>query len=176
MKRHIRVKHQDGKPHLCPSCPKRFRDLTKLREHLRTIHHGERFRCNHEDCEREYKSKRGLQVHIKTHNKKYTIICELCGKGFMDRSNLDGHINSKHMSSKPYKCSKCNASFSWISNLRRHRKKCKTTAGPQVPVQCHACKKVFKHKSSLKRHMKSHTSRVPAQLISSQWRLFCPKN
>lgn len=62
---------------------------------------------------------------LRTHGlKKTSIVCEICHKTFASRRVLAGHINSKHLKSKPYVCPFCLKGFSYKTSMDHHKKTC----------------------------------------------------
>ena len=61
---------------------------------------------------------------------KNRVVCDLCGKSFSKRKNLNAHskiiglkdhVNSIHDGKSIYKCELCKKSFQNHSNLNRHK-------------------------------------------------------
>ncbi|XP_018321929.1 zinc finger protein 391 [Agrilus planipennis] len=46
--------------------------------------------------------------------------CEVCGKNFMCRQNLDVHIKAVHKNMKPHQCSRCKKTFPYLNSLKWH--------------------------------------------------------
>ena len=60
-----------------------------------------------------------LQIH--TENDKKPFICELCGKGFINKQKLKYHMNT-HTGNKPFVCDLCGTGFAHKANMRVHIK------------------------------------------------------
>lgn len=54
--------------------------------------------------------------------RKYT--CHFCWKAFVVRRDWEGHINSVHLKSKPFRCHICSWSSAHRGELQKHVKKC----------------------------------------------------
>jgi len=61
------------------------------------------------------------EVENKEIKEKEKFICEVCLKGFNNKSNLNRHLKN-HKEKIKFKCSECNKDFSTKYNLDRHKK------------------------------------------------------
>jgi KRAB domain-containing zinc finger protein len=68
--------------------------------------------------------KSNLNQHIiKTHEKVVaTFKCSKCEQRFVQRSQLQIHLENDHEEVKPFKCEQCEQAFSFQPNLERHFK------------------------------------------------------
>lgn len=86
----------------CPKCNKKFKDNSRLKNHIINVQCNKVFACN------------------------------MCGKDFKTNANLDRHINERITScdevnpvvSKTYICDRCENTYANKSNLYRHQKTC----------------------------------------------------
>ncbi|XP_061120220.1 zinc finger protein 497-like [Syngnathus typhle] len=82
--------------------------------------------------------------------------CELCGRGFTLRQNLQRHTRS-HMGVKSFGCGLCGKGFTRAVALRTHQ----LIHTGQKPLKCHECPKSFRHAANLKNHLRVHSSARP---------------
>ena len=122
LKYHLYKYHNEGGL-CCDTCGKRVFNSQELSTH-QNIHIEEKtVPCAF--CDKMFKSKFYLDRHIKTvhtSNEDKPFHCTQCGKGFVNKQNLEGHMNM-HLGLKPYKCNHCEAGFQNASNKRAHMKK-----------------------------------------------------
>ena len=93
--------------HVCPYCSKMFRELFRLRAHLRT-HVGEKSPVSRQP-EKQISYPPGLNRDMFT-NTEDAYVCPLCGKGYATTLNLTLHTLT-HTREKPLTCPQCHEEF-----------------------------------------------------------------
>lgn len=90
--------HIPSKAIICKYCSKKFIRKDTLTKHIRLFHAleiglpFEPFICTYGVCQKRYKTKWQLQIHVLgTHEKKFEFFCDRCGKGFVQRHQLNSH-------------------------------------------------------------------------------------
>ena len=105
-------------------------------------------KCQFCDKEFHYNAKRKKEVHeIRYHTKKYTLVCQHCGKGFASCEEHKIH-ESRHTGVKPFKCNFCAKSFTTSTELKQHL----PVHTGKTPFQCLKCQKFFKFYSTRNNH------------------------
>jgi len=66
----------------CNVCTKAYPTYYDLKRHTESVHGGRRFVCEHDDCNKVFKSAVGLNNHNKEHQGQFSYLCQYCGKGF----------------------------------------------------------------------------------------------
>ena len=104
---HVKSVHSNSQVP-CAECNKAFRNTVSLKGHINKVH-------NKVSCSMcggmVSKGKLSFHMHQKhtpTSERKHK--CEICGKGFCDKSRLKDHINV-HTGEKPHRCKFCNKGF-----------------------------------------------------------------
>ena len=92
--------------------------------------------------------------------------CEVCGKCFKSRGDMNKHIFHTHSGIKPYKCSWCGKTSSIRNNIVVHERMMHTG---EKPFQCDQCDKAYASKAKLSNHIRGHTGEKPYKCE------FCPK-
>ena len=87
--------------------------------------------------------------------------CEDCDKSFSYLSDLKSH-KKIHTGEKPFQCKICSKSFRWKVGLSNHEKIIHSTnKNLPNPHKCQFCKKYFKSHSEKERHERIHTGERP---------------
>ena len=138
------------------------------------------FRCGYPKCNKRYKHRNSLKVHVVVHTELFRYECTHpdCNEYFADYSALKKHILTKHTTKRPYRCDLCKQRFSRTESLMYHRRNVHSVrdekkqpqnsdstdkwimhSGDETkPFQCgyKDCGRTYKKKPSLQRHFLSH--------------------
>ena len=159
LKDHQRKSHPVQRQFHCDRCYKSFTKRSHLNEHKES--HRRPVQCK--VCEKFFKRRGNLKKHMKTFHSSNeplnkdielsTHDCEKCGESFENNVYLVQHIRRVHDENKPNKCDKCDKSFVFKSELKRHQ----STHGAVKQFSCDLCGKSFGRKYNLMRHRDAHT-------------------
>ena len=125
-------------------------------------------------CGKDFKSQKGLKLHILAHQDKFKYKCKVCGEGYNLRSylkkiHLSSHVEQKNISEEnvkneyrhlkdlvyyrrhvhmgvTYKCKLCKIKFSKNDSLNEHRR----TAHDGRRYFCQVCNKKNKKKTEMR--------------------------
>lgn len=122
-------------------------------------HSGEQaFACERDDCDRRFKTRHSLSVHLRTHAGDKPFVCEHCGKAFTQKSNLTVHLRT-HTGEKPYVCEHCAKSFAGKGCLTKHILQ---HHSDDKPFKCgFVCPKAYVYKADHDAHILTHTGVKP---------------
>lgn len=144
----------DKMPHICELCDKKFKFKSDLSLHMMQ-HRGENpFVCNL--CGKSFIRASVLRRHEMVHSGERPHSCEFCKKKFGRLENLKAHM-MLHTGERPYACKECSMTFTHLSTLRSHMQ---VHTGVK-PHECSVCEHKFTQLSSLRAHMVLHTGTKP---------------
>jgi len=104
----------------CDKCGKDFEGPYRLQDHIRSVHRPK-------PCPICGTMFQNLRLHMHTvhreeKDKKY--VCDICGKGFLQKDKLNGHNMSVHIKARPFNCRYgCSFSYNDYRNRNAHEKK-----------------------------------------------------
>lgn len=139
----------DAAPYFpCHVCGKTFLTSENLEDHQR-CHLGEKpHEC--EECGKCFFQASQLLQHQRTHKSEFQ--CQTCHRGFVSLFALRNHKHT-HGKNRPYRCSKCDLSFTGHSQLAEHMAMHREDNFP-----CDICNRTFSCKSSRAEHRRSHSA------------------
>ncbi|XP_063991787.1 zinc finger protein 436-like [Diachasmimorpha longicaudata] len=108
------------RPFVCLECDMSFDRLSQLDYHKRSVHLGEKTQIC-QICGKKFFRKADLNTHLNIHLGTSQSICDICGRKFNHVSNLIRHARV-HAGIKPYPCSICGKRFTQISSVVRHKR------------------------------------------------------
>ncbi|XP_077592426.1 zinc finger Y-chromosomal protein 1-like [Stigmatopora nigra] len=182
------VIHLGVKPHRCDLCPKAYMRTNDLEHHRATVHgegedgaEGHRRRptrgasllCHF--CGKELKFRSQLAAHLLTHTDERPHLCDVCGRKFARRYQLERHKDVRHAEAerpgtearpavRRLRCALCPRRFCGPARLERHGARAHPQeAGPLPPkvFPCATCGKEFKFPSLLNNHAAVHSQERP---------------
>ncbi|XP_068214391.1 zinc finger protein OZF-like [Palaemon carinicauda] len=135
----------------CPYCSYKAPDATKLKDHVKKVHHGfSPYKCKF--CSKQFKSHSNHKEHEAKHQGTGSFKCKFCRKTFAISSSLERH-ERYHFSSRPYVCNYCEKSFKAKPHLKRH---IHCIHLKEKNLLCKLCGKAHANNWNLKMHMKTH--------------------
>ncbi|ELT92330.1 hypothetical protein CAPTEDRAFT_100028, partial [Capitella teleta] len=96
--------------HVCEICGAAYKSAGGLQTH-RFVKHNIRWKnasewkC--EKCEKTFKLKAVFERHLLTHSSVLLAKCDICGKSYKTKGDLNVHYKRIHLNIYPYHCDKC---------------------------------------------------------------------
>jgi KRAB domain-containing zinc finger protein len=94
-------------------------------------------------------------IHFYRKGKQFS--CDLCGKEFQKKIQLDMHHRSIHSDVRPFSCRFCDKTFKSKLTQRQHER----IHTGERPYQCPQCPKAFRQDVHLANHIRLHTGEKP---------------
>ncbi|XP_030295950.1 PR domain zinc finger protein 5-like [Sparus aurata] len=158
----------------CDNCDKRFRDHYDMKRHNMRVHERDEMGNGSKDEDSGDPSTSETSEHKN---------CDLCGKYFARRVDMDRHMKS-HSEDRPYSCPFCEKKFKNPYVLKRHQKEiCKsrelkrakrrepqrstpqpTPEGSTEGKACPICSRILPYSADIAKHLRSHTEERPFYL------------
>uniref|UniRef100_A0A3Q3EXU6 C2H2-type domain-containing protein n=1 Tax=Kryptolebias marmoratus TaxID=37003 RepID=A0A3Q3EXU6_KRYMA len=110
---------------------------------------GKLFFCSF--CGKEFKQRKKLTQHIRTHTDERPYSCKWCEKSFHQSAHLIAHVRI-HTGERPYACSFCDKRFKDLHTQKRH---IRSHTGER-PYSCQSCGERFRRRENLVVHMRTH--------------------
>ncbi|XP_052817638.1 zinc finger protein 701-like isoform X2 [Mya arenaria] len=149
LKKHESV-HEKSKEILCDICVKTFKTEAIFKQHMLKTHKRERGPYQCDKCDFTSSVNILIHEHRQIHPEN-SILCEICGNAYADKSTLMKHMRV-HDLSRPYPCQFKDCTWRFHSEVM-----CKAHMEAHVnkgKFKCSECGYVFRKKHHLKRHEK----------------------
>lgn len=121
LKTHVVKMHTCENPYKCKLCS--YRAASKYLLGIHKLDHTgkKKYKCKWKGCNMAFIQKVNLETHINTHTHNNTFPCQTCGRIFHHKGNLKRHTPT-HSSEKKYKCEWewCNSEFRQQRSLKKH--------------------------------------------------------
>lgn len=118
---HRKYVHTEERPESCPTCGRRFKTKSQLKNHLVTHMSATDLQLSCEVCGKMFTRVATLKDHVRRHKKEFTFFCEVCKKGFYRKHGMEEHMRV-HTGDKPYNCKFCEFKCALSCNLVKHMK------------------------------------------------------
>lgn len=140
----------------CPVCHKMMASSLTLRSHM-ALMHGDKTKLICETCGEEFRTKLGMERHVKKHmglNPIERVQCPICRKWVNGNPNLKAHIKTVHNEEdQRIPCDVCQQIYPNARAMTNHKRRVHI----EEKFECEFCGKKFKRKIYLKEHRASHT-------------------
>lgn len=151
--------HDEQNRFQCVVCEKKFRSKCKLVLHLTTHYAGKQLECP--DCSQKFYRCKDFQIHYKAHLRKKQFECAFCARIFKHPGALTNHQKTHTMpaSEELFPCELCGKSFNIRNSLVVHIRRNHS----KKDYECTVCGNTFYTSYSLKIHSVTHFTDRPLQ-------------
>jgi hypothetical protein len=104
-----------------------------------------------EKCQKVFWKKTHLDSHMNTHLSYGLNTCEICGKSYKHKIELNRHTRKVHLGDLPHKCSLCDKAFLTKHELKKHDMGHKNIR----PYHCDKCNKSYITSFELNLHVRT---------------------
>lgn len=125
-------------------------------KHRKSAEMARRYPCNWQDCFAILTTRKGLQVHQRSHTGDKPFQCPQCDSSFSDHSALRRHEASKHPKfiDPQFECDLCKMKFKIKAQLAQHITRIHLSSKTKA---CATCGKTFRSNHELKMHNLTHS-------------------
>ncbi|CAH1994827.1 unnamed protein product [Acanthoscelides obtectus] len=161
LSRHMQIMHV---PRVCDICGKVLSSIPSLKTHKKTVHSDDKpFACQF--CDKRFKQKSYLSLHLKTHTDDRPFACQVCSRRFITMSNFKKHkcrgspddgndgTSVDENVDREYKCPFC-------AQMCDSKKAAEAHIASDHNYICEICGKTLTCVSGLKGHIKDVHERV----------------
>ena len=154
----------------CKTCGKIFmlhKKFLKHQSYHNTCDKMGTFTCS--DCGLEYKTKDGLDSHMRKHTGEKPFHCDQCGRSFSHKESVKEHMKT-HSSNMEHSCEICGQKFRYKGSLRTHMSR------HDEKIDCAICKKIFLYYKDLQEHNETnHSEHAQSQNLEEVRKRRSPK-
>lgn len=106
----------------CHICQHRFREVSALRKHVRSVHEKVRsYSCS--ICSQPFAERSNMKKHfLALHKDERPHVCGECGKRFHFTDGLARHTRNVHRGLRPFACARCGFQFKQRTHLQKHQR------------------------------------------------------
>ena len=166
------TKHMQGKHFMkvyaCRQCAKHFDSLSQLFLHARRSHvdakqprrDPSQYKYHCDKC--DYMTNNGgtMQHHERAHTGEKPFVCDVCNKGFAQKSNMKVHRNRHIHRERIFKCETCVKAYTsyevYLAHLRTREhelaERLAMTPCTRLTLECMGCSLAFHSIDSINRH------------------------
>ena len=160
---HQETVHSTERRYVCEECGCSYKRTSHLRRHVQNAHSSMQLACPYPDCGKMFNGREQLTKHMRRHATRGSHACELCGKAFGKKRQLEAHVAKIH---GPFECGKCQQVFHSRMEFRLLASSAHSASADEEDVHCDYCELVFPSRNLLREHVRTHKS-FPCDLCGS---------
>lgn len=165
-----RKRRKVKQPLPCGYCGKLFNNQSSLRQHESFHRPARPFSCEHDKCEKAYKTRSELNRHLVVHSGEKKHFCKLCGKRFLRKQYLKTHLLRHHETGITMVTPTTGQDGSGAGDYKGEMSAPSVFVSQAEPLtwRCRLCFKIFVNNEDLSKHMRSYHEKKRSVLAAEQ--------
>ena len=159
---HTESVHSTDRSYSCPDCTNTYKRSSHLRRHIQNTHSSLDLRCEWPDCDKMFHGREQLRKHMRRHETAASHSCDLCGRLFAKKRQLESHVEKIH---GPFPCLICGQTFTSRTEFRLHGKQVHHVTS--CFEECEFCDSRFPSSALLRQHVRDEHQNFPCLICAT---------
>jgi KRAB domain-containing zinc finger protein len=164
---HVNTVHSTVRNYKCDQCENAYKRSSHLRRHIQNSHSSLHLPCEVEGCTKIFHGREQLRKHMRRHETKGSHGCELCGKLFSKKRQVESHVEKIH---GPFPCKFCDLNFYSRKEFRLHVSTRHPATDEEDRIRSsHLCSSTSSSRAELQSHVATTHTSFPCNVCGSRF-------